>query len=112
MTLLGSALVRGMRGQAKKISCKANPCLEKWVTASERISYSLRINFYFSENPNNTTKRYLVKRGSSSITNLHYIFYLKAVAIKYICYIFLYNFMLSIPTYALYKGVFFYFHPL
>ena len=31
MTLLGSVLERGRRGQAKKISCKANPCLKKWV---------------------------------------------------------------------------------
>ena len=38
MTLLGSVIVRGRRGQAKKTSLEANPCLENWVTMTLNLS--------------------------------------------------------------------------
>ena len=47
MTLLGSVIVRRRRGQAKKISWKANACLEKWVkmvlNMSDKVYYPVFI---------------------------------------------------------------------
>ena len=51
MTLLGSVLVQRMRGLAKKISWKAIPCLEKWVTMalnmSDKILFLLMLTLNF-----------------------------------------------------------------
>ena len=49
MTLLGLVTVRGGRGQAKKISWKANSCLEKWVTMALNMSIKVDIYEEFSD---------------------------------------------------------------